>query len=111
MSDLSQLMKAPGAGLEADDDFERINALYMEKGWGDGLPIVPPTAARVEKMLAYCDRPLDQPLGLVAPRYGEATPLRRCRQRGDGRLQARVFSAGHAGHRSVGATSGSISTA
>ena len=76
MSDLSQLMKEPGAGLEADDDFERINSLYMEKGWGDGLPIVPPTAARVEKMLSYCDRPLDLPLGLVAPRYGEATPLR-----------------------------------
>ena len=76
MSDLSDLMKAPGAGLEAEDDFERINSLYIEKGWGDGLPIVPPTIARVEKMLAYCDRPLDLPLGLVAPRYGEATPLR-----------------------------------
>ena len=76
MSDLSVLMKAPGAGFEADDDFERINALYVDKGWSDGLPIVPPTAARVEAMLAYCDRPLDQPLGLVAPRYGAATPLR-----------------------------------
>ena len=27
-------------------------------------------------MLAFCDRPLDTPLGLVAPRYGAATPLR-----------------------------------
>ena len=59
MSDLSVLMKAPGAGFEADDDFERINALYVDKGWSDGLPIVPPTAARVEAMLAYCDRPLE----------------------------------------------------
>jgi hypothetical protein len=78
MSDFnpSALMKAPGAGFEADDDFEQINALYLEKGWGDGLPIVPPTAQRVERMLAYCDRPWDEEIGLAAPRYGAATPLR-----------------------------------
>jgi hypothetical protein len=76
MTDLNVLMKTPGAGFEADDDFEQINALYLEKGWGDGLPIVPPTAGRVQKMLAYCDRPIDEPIGLVAPRYGAATPIR-----------------------------------
>jgi hypothetical protein len=27
-------------------------------------------------MLAYCDRPWDEPVAKVAPRYGEATPLR-----------------------------------
>ena len=76
MSDLNVLMKAPGAGFEAEDDFEQINALYLEKGWSDGLPIVPPTAERVERMLVYCDRPWDEQIGLVAPRYGVATPLR-----------------------------------
>lgn len=76
MIDLNTLKKTPAAGFEADDDFEKINGLYLEKGWGDGLPIVPPTAERVQKMLAYCDRPIDEPIGLVAPRYGAATPLR-----------------------------------
>ena len=76
MSNLKDLMQAPGAGFEADGDFDKVNALYMEKGWGDGLPLVPPTAQRVEQMLAYCDRPYDQVIGLVAPRYGAATPLR-----------------------------------
>jgi hypothetical protein len=76
MSDLTELLKAPGAALEADDDFESINALCMERGWGDGLPIVPPTAERVERMLAYCDRPWNEPIAKIAPRYGEATPLR-----------------------------------
>ncbi|HEX2826659.1 MAG TPA: hypothetical protein VHP37_09965 [Burkholderiales bacterium] len=76
MSDLADLLKAPGAAVEADDDFEAINALYMERGWSDGLPIVPPTAARVEKMLAYCDRPWNESIAKIAPRYGEATPLR-----------------------------------
>jgi hypothetical protein len=76
MSNLNDLMKVPGAGVEAEDDFDSINALYMERGWGDGLPIVPPTAERVEKMLAYCDRAWNEPIAKIAPRYGEATPLR-----------------------------------
>src|SRR3954454_22325949 len=76
MTDLTDFLKAPGAAIEPDDDFEAVNALYLERGWGDGLPIVPPTAQRVEQMLAYCDRPFDEPIAKMAPRYGEATPLR-----------------------------------
>jgi len=76
MTDLAELLRAQGASVEAEDDFEKINKLYLERGWGDGLPIVPPTAKRVEQMLAYCDRPWNEPIAKVAPRYGEATPLR-----------------------------------
>ena len=76
MTNLAELLKAGGASLEAEDDFEQINQLCLERGWGDGLPIVPPTARRVERMLAYCDRPWDEPVAKMAPRYGEATPLR-----------------------------------
>jgi hypothetical protein len=73
---ISELLKAPGASLEAEDDFEAVNALMRSRGWSDGLPVIPPTAARVERMLAYCDRPWDEPVAKMAPRYGEATPLR-----------------------------------
>ncbi len=76
MTGLAGLLRAKGASLEAEDDFEAVNALVRERGWGDGLPVVPPTAERVERMLAYCDRPWDEPVAKVAPRYGEATPLR-----------------------------------
>jgi hypothetical protein len=76
VSALADWAKAAGASLEADDDLEAINALYVERGWGDGLPIVPPTVERVERMLAYCDRPIDAPVAKIAPRYGEATPAR-----------------------------------
>jgi hypothetical protein len=76
MSALDEILRAPGASLEAADDFEAINALVLERGWGDGLPVVPPTAERVEAMLAYCDRPWEEPLARIAPRYGEATPVR-----------------------------------
>jgi hypothetical protein len=76
MSDLSDLLELPGAAIETDADFDAINALWLERGWGDGLPIVPPTAERVERMLAWCDRPWNEPIAKVAPRYGEATPLK-----------------------------------
>ena len=76
MTDLAELLKAPGAAVEAEDDFDAVNALVDERGWGDGLPIVPPTAARVEAMLAWCDREWEEPIAKMAPRYGEATPLR-----------------------------------
>src|SRR5688572_21397850 len=75
-SGLSQLLKSPGASVESEDDFDAVNALVRSRGWSDGLPVVPPTAQRVESMLAYCDRPWDEPVAKVAPRYGEATPLR-----------------------------------
>ena len=75
-SDLSQLLKQPGASVEAEDDFDAVNELVRARGWGDGLPVLPPTPARVEQMLQYCDRPWDEPIASIAPRYGEATPLR-----------------------------------
>jgi hypothetical protein len=76
MTTLSDLLTVQGAAIEADDDFDAINALYQERGWSDGLPIVPPTQDRVERMLAYCDRPVGEPIAKMAPRFGEATPLR-----------------------------------
>ena len=76
MTGIAELLRAPGASLEAEDDFDAVNALMRSRGWSDGLPLIPPTAARVERMLAYCDRPWDQPVAKMAPRYGEATPLR-----------------------------------
>jgi hypothetical protein len=76
MSDLAQLLKSEGASIEAADDFEAINELFGARGWSDGLPIVPPTTERVERMLAYCDRPWGEPVAAIPPRYGAATPLR-----------------------------------
>ncbi len=76
MTRLAELVKAPGAAVEVDEDYAAINRLYLERGWGDGLPIMPPTVAAVEAMLAYCDRPWNEPVAKIAPRYGEATPVR-----------------------------------
>ncbi len=76
MSTITQLLQAPGALIECDDDPEAVFELLCAKGWSDGLPVIPPTPERVERMLAYCDRDLDQPVVRIPPRFGAATPIR-----------------------------------
>jgi len=76
MSSLATMLKAPGAMIECDDDPEAIFEYLCAKGWSDGLPVIPPTPERVERMLAYCDRDFDQPVVKIPPRFGNATPIR-----------------------------------
>jgi hypothetical protein len=76
MNRIAAFVRAPGIAMEGTEDFEAATELCRERGWGDGLPIVPPTAERVEKMLEYCDRPWDELIASVPPRNGGATPLR-----------------------------------
>lgn len=76
MSALASMLVAPGAAFEAEDDSEAAFEYCLSRGWSDGLPVVLPTVERVERMLAYCDRPHDQPIAMLAPRYGAATPVR-----------------------------------
>jgi hypothetical protein len=64
----------PRASLvEAPEGLEAINDFYMERRWGDGLLIVPPTEERVERMLAHTKRARDEVIATIAPRYGAAT--------------------------------------
>ena len=51
---------------------ETIESFY-EKGWTDGLPVVPPTEDSVRAMLATVDRDPLEVLGPVPPRLGIAT--------------------------------------
>jgi hypothetical protein len=53
--------------------YEDVDALYQERGWTDGLPVVPPTEARVNACLAYTDRDPREIIGVLPPRQGEAT--------------------------------------
>ncbi|HZN23145.1 MAG TPA: hypothetical protein VFB75_02900 [Burkholderiales bacterium] len=76
MSALAQMLDTPGAMVEVDDDPEAVYELLCSKGWSDGLPVIPPTPERVERMLKYCDRELDRPVVRIPPRFGAATPIR-----------------------------------
>src|SRR5450631_1573275 len=61
------------AQFEAPDDLDAINKLYRERRWSDGLPVVPPTAERVERMLRCTRRARDEIVARVAPGFGAAT--------------------------------------
>lgn len=53
--------------------YEKFNRLFLDNHWGDGLPLVPPTAKAVKAMLAGTSRSPKEIIGKVAPRNGVAT--------------------------------------
>ena len=59
--------------LELPDSLEAVEAHFRSQGWTDGLPIVPPTEARVETMLAGIDADPDHVVGKIPPLWAEAT--------------------------------------
>lgn len=60
--------------VETDAAFDAVNDFFYERGWTDGLPIVPPTEARVTAMLAGMPwRGADELIAVVPPRMGNAT--------------------------------------
>src|SRR5215831_14703306 len=64
--ELAAAMSGQAGGDEPEEMFERV--------WTDGLPVIPPTAERVEAMLGGRDG--GESLGLVPPAMGEATLAR-----------------------------------
>ena len=44
-----------------------MNRVFYEHGWSDGLPIVPPTEARVREFLRFTDRHVGEELGVLLP--------------------------------------------
>ena len=58
--------------LTLGDAEDEIEACY-DRGWSDGLPVVPPTPARVLRMLAGTTRRPDELLGLVPPDLAPCT--------------------------------------
>ncbi|EIV94692.1 hypothetical protein [Frankia sp. QA3] len=52
---------------EVPADQEAFDALARERGWSDGLPLVPPTAERVARHLAEWGTPPDEVIGVLPP--------------------------------------------
>jgi hypothetical protein len=59
--------------LELPDSLEAVESHFHAQGWTDGLPIVPPTEARVVATLAGIDADPDHIVGKIPPLWGEAT--------------------------------------
>jgi hypothetical protein len=62
---------AAAAAVDAPDDLDAFQAFALAEGWGDGLPVLPPTPARVARILA--GRRGDEVVATLAPRRGLAT--------------------------------------
>ena len=52
---------------------EEVQDFFYKNGWTDGLPILPPTKDRVEKMLRFTDRSPDEIIGTLPPENRAAT--------------------------------------
>ncbi len=59
--------------IVAPDDLDAVNRLYRDRRWSDGLPVVPPTVERVERMLRHTRRARDEVVAQIAPGFGAAT--------------------------------------
>lgn len=58
---------------EIDTDAEDLIEACYERGWSDGLPVVPPTPERVLRMLKGTDRDPAEEVGLVPPDLAPCT--------------------------------------
>jgi hypothetical protein len=58
--------------IEVDDDPEALYELSLKEGWGDGVPLLPPTDERVHAMLAATPLDADHVLGSLPPKYVDA---------------------------------------
>src|SRR5262249_59295496 len=56
--------------IPVDDPIAAIE-LFMESGWTDGLPIMPPTPELVQRMVGDYDP--QEFIGYIPPKYGGAT--------------------------------------
>jgi hypothetical protein len=52
---------------------EEVNRFFYKRGWGDGLPLLPPTEEAVRGMLAGTDLAPDHVVAKLDPRGGKAT--------------------------------------
>ena len=61
----AQLAAQAGAGESVSGTVEEINRTFRERGWSDGLPIMPPTEARVQEFLRYTPLPAESEIGVL----------------------------------------------
>ena len=59
--------------IEVPEDIAEASLLFYKKGWSDGLPIIPPTGERTLLMLQGTKRHPDEVIGLIPPKWAEAT--------------------------------------
>jgi len=65
-------LKLASRRIEVADPEDAFEVAY-DRGWSDGLPVVPPTPLRVAQMLSGTTRRPDEVIGLIPPNLAECT--------------------------------------
>jgi hypothetical protein len=60
-------------GSDLLDAFDVMQAAFVRNRWSDGIPLIPPTRAKVQPMIAATGRAGDDVVGLFAPGFGVGT--------------------------------------
>jgi hypothetical protein len=60
-------------GTDLLDAFDAMQTAFLRNGWSDGLPLVPPTRAKVDAMIEASGRDGSEVVGLFAPGFGIGT--------------------------------------
>jgi len=71
LADPVTVVSDPASPVTVSDTPEALLALFCEREWCDGLPVVPPTEERVRAMLGKA--PADRGLGAMPPLWRQAT--------------------------------------
>lgn len=59
--------------IEIEDNLDEIQYRFLREGWTDGLPIIPPTPARVRRMVEMSGRRADEVIAVLPPENAAAT--------------------------------------
>jgi hypothetical protein len=62
--------------FEGEDELaalERMNSVFLDYAWSDGLPLLPPTEARLAQMLSATRRDPEEVVAVMEPGFGKAT--------------------------------------
>jgi hypothetical protein len=68
---MKEIEKAPRIVFKGS--LSEVNLFFYKRGWGDGLPLIPPTEEAVAEMLQGTDLPRDHIVAVLGPRLGKAT--------------------------------------
>lgn len=60
-------------GADPWDALEKMNRLFLHRGWSSGFPLVPPTREKVDWMLRGTDCARNEVIGVMRPKGGQAT--------------------------------------
>jgi hypothetical protein len=72
-TDMASSRKVTVTGNDFAEAVSRMELLFLQNLWGDGLPLQPPTQERVDWILRGTDFPRERVIGRIFPRGGVAT--------------------------------------